>query len=91
MTLKEEACALIEKLPDKVMADVLKGIKETADDPKTWETPEQQKEREARELAERREAFMWLEKMRKTKPLLIPENYEEVYAEGMAEKYGLVK
>ena len=41
MTLKEEACALIEKLPDKVMADVLEGIRKTADDPKTWETPEQ--------------------------------------------------
>ena len=91
MTLKEEACALIEKLPDKVMADVLKGIKETADDPKTWETPEQQKEREARELAEKREAFLWMEEMRKKRPLLIPENYEEAYTDAIMEKYGLAK
>ena len=91
MTLKEEAYAIIDKLPDKVMGDVLKEIKKTADDPKTWETPEQQKEREARELAEKREAFMWLEKMRKTKPLLIPENYEEAYTDAIMEKYGLAK
>ncbi|MBQ7593768.1 MAG: hypothetical protein IJU48_05385 [Synergistaceae bacterium] len=91
MTLKEEAYALIDKLPDKVMEDVLRSLKEKDNDPRTWETPEQEKEREARELEERREAFRWMEEMRKKKPLLIPENYEEVYADVMAEKYGLVK
>ena len=74
MTLREEALELINRLPDKVMEDIVRVLKKKDNDPKTWETPEQQKEREARELAERREAFRWLEEMRKTKPLLIPEN-----------------
>ena len=91
MTLKEEAYALIDKLPDKVMEDVLKSLKEKDNDPRTWETPEQEKEREEREQEERMEALRWLQEMRKKKPLLIPENYEEVYADVMAEKYGLVK
>ena len=91
MTLREEALELINRLPDKVMEDIVRVLKKKDNDPKTWETPEQQKEREARELAERREAFRWLEEMRKTKPLLIPENYEEVYADAMAEKYGVAK
>ena len=91
MTLREEALELINRLPDKVMEDIVRVLKKKDNDPKTWETPEQQKEREARELAERREAFRWLEEMRKTKPLLIPENYEEVYADAMAEKFGLAK
>ncbi|MBQ3395517.1 MAG: hypothetical protein IJG34_06140 [Synergistaceae bacterium] len=91
MTLKEEAYALIEKLPDKVMGDVLKGIKKTADDPKTWETPEQEQARLAREREESMQAFRELQEMIRTRPLRIPENYEEVYADAMAEKYGLVK
>ena len=91
MTLKEEAIALINKLPDKVMGDIVSVLKKKDADPITWETPEQAKEREARELAERLEAFQWLEHMRKTQPLIIPENYEEVYAEGLAEKYGVAK
>ncbi|MBQ9573819.1 MAG: hypothetical protein IJR27_00885, partial [Synergistaceae bacterium] len=90
-TLKEEAYALIDKLPEKVMADVVQALKKTDNDPKTWETPEQEKEREARELAERWEAYLWMEEMRKKKPLLIPENYEEAYADALAEKYGLAK
>ena len=91
MTPREEAYALLEKLPDKVMEDIVQTLKKKDDDPLTWETPEQQKEREARELEKRREALRWLEEMRKKKPLLIPENYEEVYADAMAEKYGLMK
>ena len=47
MTLKEEAIDLINKLPDKVMAEVLKSLKVKADDPKTWETPEQEQARES--------------------------------------------
>ena len=77
MTLKEEAYAIIDKLPDKVMGDVLKEIKKTADDPKTWETPEQEQARLAREREESMEAFRWMEEMRKKRPILIPENYEE--------------
>ncbi len=91
MTLKEEAYELINKLPDKVMADVVKSLKVKANDPRTWETPEQERDREARELEERRKAFRKLQEMIRTNPLRIPENYEEVYAEGMARKYGLVK
>ena len=91
MTLKEEAYAIIDKLPEKVMEEVVKSLKKTEENPLTWETPEQEKARKEKELAEKREAFLWMEEMRKKRPLLIPENYEEVYAEGMAEKYGLVK
>ena len=91
MTLREEALELINKLPDKVMGDVVTLLKKKDADPITWETPEQEKEREARESKERWEAFLWLEHMRKTQPLIIPENYEEVYADAMAEKYGVAK
>ncbi|MBR1657921.1 MAG: hypothetical protein IJ697_05590 [Synergistaceae bacterium] len=91
MTLKEEAYALIDKLPEKVMADIVQALKKTDNDPLTWETPEQEAARKAREREEKMEALRWLQEMRKTKPLLIPENYEEVYADAMAEKYGLVK
>ena len=91
MTLKEEAYAIIDKLPDKVMEDVLKALKKTEANPRTWETPEQEQAREAKELEKRREAFRWLNEMIRTQPLQIPENYEEVYAEAMAEKYGVAK
>ena len=91
MTLKEEAYALIDKLPDKVMADIVNVLKKKDEDPKTWETPEQEKEREAREREESMNAFRELQEMIRTRPLRIPENYEEVYADVMAEKYGLVK
>ncbi len=91
MTLKEEAYAIIDKLPDKVMEDVLKALKKTEENPRTWETPEQEAERKAREREESIAAFRWMEEMKKKKPLLIPENYEEAYADALAEKYGLVK
>ena len=91
MTLKEEAYAIIDKLPEKVMEEVVRSLKKTEENPLTWETPEQQKEREARELAEKREAFLWMEEMRKKRPLLIPENYEEAYTDAIMEKYGLAK
>ena len=91
MTLKEEAYAIIDKLPEKVMEEVVQSLKKTEENPLTWETPEQQKEREARELAEKREAFLWMEEMRKKRPLLIPENYEEAYTDAIMEKYGLAK
>lgn len=45
MTLKEEAYAIIDRLPDKVMGDILRELKQKADDPRTWETPEQERER----------------------------------------------
>lgn len=91
MTLKEEAYALIDKLPEKVMADVVKALRKTDDDPKTWETPEQEQARKARECEESMQAFRELQDMIRTSPLNIPENYEEVYADAMAEKYGLAK
>lgn len=91
MTLKEEAYAIIDRLPDKVMEDVLKALKKTEANPRTWETPEQEQAREAKELEERREALRRLKEMIRTQPLEIPENYEEVYAEAMAEKYGVAK
>ena len=91
MTLKEEAYALIDKLPEKVMADVVQALKKTDNDPITWETPEQEQARKAREREESMEAFRWMEEMKKKRPLLIPENYEEAYADALAEKYGLAK
>lgn len=91
MTQKEEVLELINKLPDKVMGDILQVLKKTDEDPKTWETPEQEAARKEKERVEKWEAFLWLEHMRKTNPLIIPENYEEVYADAMLEKYGLAK
>lgn len=98
MTLKEEAYAIIERLPDKVMEDVLKALKKTEANPRTWETPEQEQAREAKELEERREALKWLQDMRmkiqdmrKENPELVPDDYEEAYADALAEKYGVAK
>lgn len=65
MTLKEEAYAIIERLPDKVMGDILKELKKTEANPRTWETPEQEQAREAKELEERREALRRLKEMMK--------------------------
>ena len=84
MTLKEEAYAIIDKLPDKVMGDIVQMLKRTAASPLTWETPEQTRERKMK-------AFLEMEKMRKTMPLFIPEDYEAEYEAAMSEKYGLVK
>ena len=91
MTLKEEAYALIDKLPEKVMADIVQALKKTDNDPLTWETPEQEAARKAREREEKMEALRWMEEMRKKKPLLIPENYEEAYTDAIMEKFGLAK
>ena len=98
MTLKEEAYAIIDKLPEKVMGDILKELQKKADDPITWETPEQEAARKAKELAKRREAFLRLEEMRKEiqamrkeDPSLIPDDYEEAYADALAEKYLVAK
>lgn len=91
MTLKEEAYAIIDKLPEKVMEEVVKSLKKTEENPLTWETPEQEKARLEREHEESMQAFRELQEMIRTRPLRIPENYEEVYADAMAEKYGLVK
>ena len=91
MTPREEAYALIDKLPDKVMEDIVQVLKKKDNDPKTWETPEQEKARKAREREESMQAFRELEEMILTRPLQIPENYEEVYADALAEKYGVAK
>ena len=91
MTLKEEAYALIDKLPEKVMADIVQALKKTDNDPLTWETPEQEAARKAKEREESMQAFLWMEEMKKKKPLLIPENYEEAYTDAIVEKYGLAK
>ena len=91
MTLREEALELINRLPDKVMEDIVRVLKKKDNDPKTWETPEQEQKRKAREREESMQAFRELQEMIRTRPLQIPENYEEVYAEAMAEKYGVAK
>ena len=66
-------------------------LKKKDNDPKTWETPEQEKARKAREREESMQAFRELEEMIRTRPLQIPDNYEEVYADALAEKYGVAK
>ena len=98
MTLKEEAYAIIDRLPEKVMGDVLQVLKKTDENPRTWETPEQEQAREAKELEEKWKAFLRLEEirkeiqaMRKKNPSLIPDDYEEAYADAIAEKYGVAK
>ena len=91
MTLKEEAYAVIDKLPEKVMEEVVRSLKKTEENPLTWETPELEQARLAKEREESMQAFRELQEMIRTRPLRIPENYEEVYADAMAEKYGLVK
>ena len=91
MTPREEALELIGKLPDKVMGDIVNVLKKKDEDPKTWETPEQEKARKAREREESMQAFRELEEMIRTRPLQIPENYEEVYADALVEKYGVAK
>ena len=98
MTLKEEAYAIIDRLPEKVMGDVLQVLKKTDENPRTWETPEQEQAREAKELEEKWKAFLRLEEirkeiqaMRKKDPSLIPDDYEEAYADAIAEKYGVAK
>ena len=88
MTLKEEAIDLINKLPDKVMGDIVTLLKKKDEDPITWETPEEEQARKAREREESMKAFLELEEMIKAHPWQIPENYEDVYADAMAEKYG---
>ena len=91
MTLKEEAYAIIDKLPEKVMEEVVQSLKKTEENPLTWETPEQEQARLAKEREESMAAFRWMEEMRKKRPLLIPENYEEAYTDAIMEKYGLAK
>lgn len=98
MTLKEEAYAIIDKLPDKVMGDILKDLQRKADDPITWETPEQEAARKAKKREESMRAFLRLEEMRKEiqamrkeDPDLIPDDYEEAYADSLAEKYLVAK
>jgi len=80
MTLKEEAYAIIDKLPDKVMEDIVQMLKRTEENPRTWETPEQERERKMR-------AFQRMEELRKTNPLQIPEDYEAEYEDAVLEKY----
>ena len=90
MTQREEAMALLGRLPDKVMGDILQVLRKKDEDPKTWETPEQEKARKEREREESMKAFRELEEMIRQHPWQVPENYEEVYADAMVEKYGKV-
>ena len=81
MTLKEEAYALIDKLPDKVMGDIVQTLKQIEASPFTWETPEE-------ERARKMQAFLELEEMRKKRPLGAPIDYKAEYEAAVLEKYG---
>lgn len=83
MTPREEAYSLIAKLPDKVMEDIVRELKRMFDSPLTWETPEQEK-------ARKMQAFQEMERMRKTCPLRIPEDYETEYEDVILEKHKMV-
>ena len=52
MTLREEAIELINKLPDKVMGDIVQVLRNTADSKSTWETPEQTRKKKIDALAD---------------------------------------
>ncbi|MBQ6972864.1 MAG: hypothetical protein IJP86_11000 [Synergistaceae bacterium] len=66
-------------------------ILQEADDPRTWETPEQERERKMRAFMELEEMRKEFQAMRKKDPSLIPDDYEEAYAEALEEKYGVAK
>ena len=82
MTLREEALELINKLPDKVMEDIVRSLKSTFNSPFTWETKEQERARKMR-------AFHELEEMRKIMPPLEPIDCKAEYHAAIAEKYGI--
>lgn len=86
MTLKEEACSLINQLPDKCMEGIIRQLKRKMEDPWTWETPEQ-------ERARKMEALQGLQELRKQareyEAKYGPFDPEAARAEAMREKFGL--
>ena len=82
MTLKEEAYALIEKLPDKVMGDVVQMLKRKAESPLTWKTPDQDRMRKMEALRE-------IQELRRDARRFGSMDYATAREEAMFEKYGV--
>lgn len=82
MTLKEEAYSLIDKMPDKVMEDVVRDLRNTINNPWTWETPEQSRARKMQALRE-------LQALREDARKLGSMDYATAREEAMFEKYGI--
>ena len=82
MTLKEEACSLINQLPDKVMEDVVWKLKRIFDNPNTWKSPEQ-------EVSEKMKALWELQALRSDARKLGSMDYATAREEAMYEKYGI--
>lgn len=82
MTLKEEAYALIEKLPDKVMGDIVQMLKRTVESPLTWETPEQSR-------MKKMEALLEIQQLRRDARRFGSMDYATAREEAMFEKYGV--
>ena len=82
MTLKEEAYAIIDKLPEKVMGDIVQMLKTTAASKSTWETPEQTKRKKM-------EALSALQFLRHEARKLGSMECAAAREEAMFEKYGI--
>ncbi|MBQ7221635.1 MAG: hypothetical protein IJS28_11725 [Synergistaceae bacterium] len=82
MTLKEEACEIINKLPDRVMGDILQMLRVTANSPSTWERPELARMR-------KKEALRDLQFLREDARRLGSMEFAAAREEAMFEKYGV--
>ena len=82
MTLKEEAYAIIDKLPEKVMSDVVQMLKRKAESPLTWKTPEQDRMRKMEALRE-------IQELRRDAKRFGSMDYATAREEAMFEKYGV--
>ena len=82
MTLKEEAYALIDKLPDKVMGELVQRMKRMMDDPSTWKEPFQ-------EVYAKMDALRDLQILREDARRLGSMEAATARAEAIFEKYGV--
>lgn len=87
MTLRQEAYAMIDSLPDddsvKFFIDMIRRFNVVAR--KTEKTPEAQNP-----FTEKRQAFLHMEELKKKNPFPKDYDYKQVRREAMEEKYGRV-
>lgn len=87
MTLRQEAYAMIDSLPDddsiRFFIDMIRRFNVVTG--KTNQLEETQKS-----LSEKREAFLHMEEMKKKYPFPSDYDYEQVRKEAMEEKYGRI-
>ena len=82
MTLKEEAIDLINKLPDKVMGDIVQMLRVTAASKSTWEPPEVTRKKKMDALSD-------LQFLRHEARKLGSMEFAAAREEAMFEKYGI--